>query len=92
MKKVFIFFSIIPALFYPFINVNAQNPEWLNFSNGQVQMALADEANVLWIGTGGDLVRLDKTTGDRIFTNFLLVHKLDFGKALANRNTLVSLF
>jgi len=32
-------------------------------------MALADEANVLWIGTGGGLVRLDKTTGDRVFTN-----------------------
>ncbi len=47
----------------------SQNPEWINYTNGQIVFSLADEGNHLWVGTIGGLVKLDKSTGQMQFFN-----------------------
>jgi ligand-binding sensor domain-containing protein len=49
----------------------AQNPQWLNFTNGDGITAFAEEGEYIWVGTAGGLVKLQKTTGDAIFYNKL---------------------
>ncbi|MCF8345524.1 MAG: T9SS type A sorting domain-containing protein [Bacteroidales bacterium] len=49
--------------------INAQNPEWLNFTNGDYITALAEEGNLIWVGTTGGLVQVDKDTGIPVFYN-----------------------
>jgi len=50
-------------------SVNAQNPQWINYTNGNNITALADAGNCLWIGTGGGLVKIDKSTDIPTFYN-----------------------
>lgn len=64
-KLTLILFSIIGIL----LNSNAQNPQWLNYTNGDNIKALAEEGNNIWVGTEGGLVKLDKTTGNQTFYN-----------------------
>ena len=45
----------------------AQNPEWMNYTNGQSIRATAIEGDAIWIGTEGGLVKFNKTTGEKIF-------------------------
>ncbi|MFA5031379.1 MAG: two-component regulator propeller domain-containing protein [bacterium] len=68
MKKYLILFSVF---FVAAISSNsfAQYPNWINYTNGQRVEALADNGNELWIGTGGGLVKLDKTTDSMTFYN-----------------------
>ena len=48
----------------------AQNPQWLNYTNGDHISALVEDGNYMWIGTGGGgLVQLDKNTGILTFYN-----------------------
>ncbi|MEN3039651.1 MAG: hypothetical protein ABDI07_11010 [Candidatus Kryptonium sp.] len=56
---VFLFYKSSPS----------QNPEWINFTYGNSVLAIAFEGNYVWVGTSGGLVRLDRTTGERIFYN-----------------------
>ncbi len=58
------------ALFLSFFSLTlAQNSEWINFNVGQYVQAVAAEGNYMWVGTNGDLVKLDKTTGNMTFYN-----------------------
>lgn len=45
--------------------------QWQLYTNGKKVNAIAEEGNILWIGTGGGLVELDKTTGIPVFYNNL---------------------
>jgi len=66
MKKLtLILIAIIGITFH----TNAQNPQWLNYTNGDKVYALAEEGNNMWAGTNGGLVKLDKTTGSPTFYN-----------------------
>lgn len=47
----------------------AQNPEWINLTNGDQVFALVSSGNDLWIGTDGGLVKLNKTTEEITFYN-----------------------
>ncbi len=48
----------------------AQNPQWLNYTNGDNINALAEDGNNMWVGTSnGGLVKLDKITGIPTFYN-----------------------
>jgi len=47
----------------------AQNPQWINYTNGDNIQALAIEGNTVWAGTTGGLVGHDKTTGEQVFFN-----------------------
>lgn len=49
----------------------AQNPEWMNFSNGNFISEITSDADTLWVGTQGGLVKIDKTTGETLFYNKL---------------------
>ena len=48
---------------------NAQNPQWLNYTTGDIICSLAAESNDMWAGTTGGQVQLDKTTGSVTFYN-----------------------
>ena len=66
MKKlIFLLITILSITF----STNAQDPQWLNYTNGDCITALAEEGNNMWIGTTGGLVKLDKTTGIPTFYN-----------------------
>lgn len=47
----------------------AQNPLWMNFTNGDAIYDLASNGNDLWIATSGGLVNYDKTSGLSTFYN-----------------------
>jgi ligand-binding sensor domain-containing protein len=47
--------------------LDAQNPEWINYTNGKTIQALVIEGDNVWIGTTGGLVKLNKTTGEKTF-------------------------
>lgn len=47
----------------------AQNPEWINLTNGDQVSAIVSSGNDLWIGTDGGLVKLNKTTEELTFYN-----------------------
>jgi ligand-binding sensor domain-containing protein len=49
--------------------IYSQNPEWLNYTNGDEVFAIVSSGNNLWIGTDGGLVKLDKTTEEITFYN-----------------------
>jgi ligand-binding sensor domain-containing protein len=49
--------------------INAQTPQWINYTNGDNINALASEGNTMWVGTRGGLVELDKVTGISTFYN-----------------------
>jgi ligand-binding sensor domain-containing protein len=51
------------------LNVSAQNPQWMNFTNGDAVNDIARLGNTLWIATMGGLVEYDKTTGQSVFYN-----------------------
>jgi len=51
--------------------VTAQNPQWINYTNGNYITSLAEEGNNMWVGTTGGLVKLDKITGTPTFYNTL---------------------
>jgi ligand-binding sensor domain-containing protein len=47
----------------------AQNPQWLNYTNGDQVNVIVEEGNYIWAGTAGGLVKLNKTTGIPTFFN-----------------------
>ena len=49
--------------------VSAQNPEWVNYTNGDHILSIAEEGDVIWIGTNGGLVRIDRITENVFFYN-----------------------
>jgi hypothetical protein len=49
MKKVILLLIAFTGL----IICNAQNPQWINYTNGDGILVMAEEGNYLWIGTWG---------------------------------------
>ena len=49
--------------------VLSQNPEWINYTNGDHVYTLAEDSEYLWAGTNGGLVRIEKTSGETTFYN-----------------------
>lgn len=47
----------------------AQNPEWVNFTNGSWINCMTEEEDTLWVGTKGGLVKLEKSTNTPHFFN-----------------------
>ncbi len=47
----------------------AQNPQWMNYTNGDIILSLVFNNNITWVGTTGGLVHIDKITGIPIFYN-----------------------
>ena len=49
--------------------VLSQNPEWINYTNGQIVNSIVNEGDYIWVGTTGGLVKLNKETGESTFYN-----------------------
>ena len=63
-KKYWIFI----ALFLLVLNINAQNPQWKSYSSGNFIYSLAEESDIMWVGTNfGGLVAINKSTGISTF-------------------------
>lgn len=48
-------------------NLFGQNPEWMNFANGNYILEITSDADTMWVGTGGGLVKIVTTTGATSF-------------------------
>ena len=66
MNKLFLG---ITALILMNGNLIAQNPEWVQFTNGDNVQVLADDGHNLWIGGYAGLVKLDRASEDLTFYN-----------------------
>jgi ligand-binding sensor domain-containing protein len=51
------------------VQVFAQNPEWITYSNGNLIRSIVIEGDYIWVGTSTGLVKLNKTTGEPVFYN-----------------------
>ncbi len=47
----------------------SQNPEWINYTNGQDINSIVIEGDYLWAGTNGGLVKINTITGETTFFN-----------------------
>jgi len=65
MRKLHLLFLFLLAS----LAIYAQNPEWINYTNRQYVQTVVVEGDFVWLGTGGGLVKLNKTTGEKTFFN-----------------------
>jgi ligand-binding sensor domain-containing protein len=68
MKRILINFLFFVIPFIPLALIS-QNPEWINYTNGDNITDIAIEGDIVWVGTTGGLVRIDKATDITIFYN-----------------------
>ena len=62
--------TLYSIIFSTFLSVSfAQNPEWINYTEGNYVSALIEDGNYIWAGTNGGLVKIDKTSGEPTFYN-----------------------
>ena len=66
MKKLTIFLIVVFAIAF---FTNAQNPQWINYTNGDEISSLTIDNNSVWIGTYGGLVLHDINTNNQEFYN-----------------------
>jgi len=50
-------------------NIVIAQPQWINYTNGNYISSILEEGNSFWVGTNVGLVKIDKTTGNKIFYN-----------------------
>jgi len=60
LKSNFIFIILISTISI----VNAQNPQWINYTKSNSVYAFAEEGENMWVGTDKGLLKLDKITGN----------------------------
>ncbi|MGB3077271.1 MAG: two-component regulator propeller domain-containing protein, partial [Chitinophagales bacterium] len=66
-RSVFFLFSLI---LITIANSFAQNPEWINYTNGNYVTSIAAQDSSVWVATyGGGLVKINKNTGETSFFN-----------------------
>ncbi len=51
------------------IGIYSQNPEWINYTNGDQINAIAQEGSTVWVATSGGLVSIDKNTDNTVYYN-----------------------
>ena len=69
MKKLFLLVLLLLLTVGNNPILKAQNPEWMNFTNGDNINSLVNEGDCLWVCTGGGLVKLNKLTAETTFFN-----------------------
>jgi ligand-binding sensor domain-containing protein len=66
MKKAIL---ILITLFINIINTHAQTTYWYNYTSGNYITSIVQDDNIVWIATGGGLVKVDLQAGDTTFFN-----------------------
>jgi hypothetical protein len=66
MKRLFV---LLIALVGLILYTNAQENQWVNYTNGDNVRALAIDGNDVWACTNGGLVKIDIQTGNKTFYN-----------------------
>ena len=61
-------FILVAALLMTF-PLHSQNPEWINYTNGDEIVCIEMEGNLVWIGTDGGLVEYNRTSESTTFDN-----------------------
>ncbi len=69
MMRSLVLSVLLVTIFTRGLLFGQSTPQWLNFSYGENIYALAEEADYIWIGTVGGLVRMSKTDGSLQFFN-----------------------
>jgi len=64
MKKVILIFHLILNSI-----LLAQNPDWINYTNGNSISSIAEEVSDIWVGTNGGLLNINKISEDELFYN-----------------------
>ena len=47
----------------------SQNPQWLNYTNGDQVITIAVEGDFIWVGTVEGLVKINGISGEKTFFN-----------------------
>jgi ligand-binding sensor domain-containing protein len=67
--KTIIKITMFIIIAYPML-LFTQNPEWINYTNGDQVNALAVQGEGIWVGTNvGGLVKINRTSGKTEFYN-----------------------
>jgi len=70
MKTVSTLLKLATILLLFILKINAQNLNWINYTNGNIVTAIAQEGDYLWVGSaGGGLVRFNKTDQSVVYYN-----------------------
>jgi ligand-binding sensor domain-containing protein len=69
--KSFRIFILFLFTFHLIITTNAQDPQWINYTYGEVVFTLAEDEDSIWTGSYGGIVKYDKITGNHTFWNRL---------------------
>ncbi len=68
MKRQFINLWFL-SFFLMFSTAFSQNPEWINYTNGDEIYAIEISGDFIWVGTDGGLVKINRISGDKTFFN-----------------------
>lgn len=69
-KKNFLYTILVFILsINPMMDAFPQLTDWQNYTNGDWVFNIMDDGDYLWIGTGGGLVKMDKSTEEKTFYN-----------------------
>lgn len=66
MKKSFLFLLLI---FWGAIYGEAQNPQWVTYTENAIVNSIAEQDNDIWAGTTVGLLKINKSTGELILYN-----------------------
>jgi len=60
--------TLLLVLFFCFSTTAlSQNPEWINYTNGDYITAFEFEGDFIWVGTWGGIVQINKISGETSF-------------------------
>jgi ligand-binding sensor domain-containing protein len=61
MALLFLLFLTLPS------NIFSQLTDWVNYTRGDVLAKMYNDGDYLWVATDGGLVKLNKTTEEKVF-------------------------
>lgn len=65
MTKLFLLTTFLVSI----INYSQENSDWINYTSNEFVNSIVEDQNILWIGTNGGLLKLNRETGEKIYYN-----------------------
>ena len=47
----------------------SEEPQWINYTNGDIITVLVEEGEFIWVGTNGGVIKINKSTKETVFYN-----------------------